>query len=121
MDKIFEALKLSPREKKALKHLMKHEQSTSVDIQQAESLQQPEVSMATKDLLKKKYIHSEIITLDTKNGGHKAMVYSLTKDAYKTMDHELEVLILDLMKRADSYTSLREELGVLINKKEKTE
>jgi predicted transcriptional regulator len=89
---------------------MKHDQSSSLIIQQTESLQQPEVSMATKDLLKKRYIQSDIITIDKKNNGRQAMVYSLAKDAYKLMADQLKVLVADLLNKSDSYTSLIEEL-----------
>jgi predicted transcriptional regulator len=120
MEKVFEALKLSPRETKVLKHLMRHEQSSSLDIQQAESLQQPEVSMATKDLLEKKYIKADIITSDTKNNGRRAMLYSITDDLRNIMAEQLKKMVADLLNKSDLYASLIEELEGMKDK-EKTE
>jgi predicted transcriptional regulator len=120
MEKVFEALKLSPREIKVLKHLMKHDQRSSLDIQQAESLQQPEVSMATKDLLEKRYIKADIITVDTKNNGRRAMLYSITDDLYSIMAEQLKKMVADLLDKSDLYASLIVELEGMKDK-EKTE
>jgi predicted transcriptional regulator len=109
MDQVFEALKLSPREIKVLKHLLNHKQSTSMDIQHAESLQQPEVSMATKELLAKKYIRSEVLG-EVNSGKRQTMIYSLVDDFKKVMADQLKTLVTDLLSNSDLYTSLIEEL-----------
>ena len=120
MDEVFDALKLSPGEKKMLRYLMKHEQGTSLEIQKEASIQQPEVSMAVKALIKRKYVKSELITLTTKSN-RQMMVYSLTKDVYKLMAEDLNAVVTDLLSKSDFYASLIEELVAMKNNKEKTE
>ena len=76
MDEVFDAVRLSPREKKVLNYLRTHTQGTSLEIQQETSMQQPEVSVAVKALLKRGYIKSEFIIHITQPGKKKKFIDS---------------------------------------------
>ena len=118
MDEVFNALKLSAREKKFLNYLLKHKHSTSLEIQQETAIPQPGVSMAAKSLKKRGYIKSELITRTTKPN-KQIQRYSLTEDLNKLMFNDLKAKIYKMLAKSDAYIVLYEELTAMIklNKK----
>jgi len=120
MQQVFDELKLKDREQKVMSYLMKHGSGASADMQGECQLQQPEISMAMKALVKRGYIQSETIATTKKNGGRPNTIYSLIEDLYKRMIEELRKLVTESNDRAESLISLMAELREGENKKKTT-